>query len=206
MVLMSKEVLGIIGIILVVAAYLPYIIDIIKNRVKPHPFSWLIWATTSGCIFVLQLLHGSGSGAYPSGVVSIFALTITLLAFSKSKVVIKTLDVICLTLALTGIVFWLVVQQPLLSIALLLTVDVIGFIPTLIKGWSKPYEDSMSLWGINFLRHSAGFAAIHHYNFITILNPLVWMALSSSLCVMLAVRRLDTKKARNRKRVFRPQV
>lgn len=204
--LMSKEVLGLIGVGLVVLAYVPYIIDITKGRAKPHPFSWLIWTITSVSIFTLQLLHGSGSGAYPSGIVTVFALTVAILAFSRGKFVVKALDIVCLGLALVGVVLWLVIQQPVLSIALLLLVDVIGFIPTVRKGWHAPYEDSLSLWGISFMRHFAAFMAINKYNFITILNPAVWMTLNLGLCFVLVTRRMDIEKAKNRKRVFRPHV
>lgn len=203
---MSKELIGIIGIALVVIAYAPYIFDIIRNKAKPHPFSWLIWTITSVSMFILQTLHGSGSGAYPLGVVSVFALTIAILAFYKSKVVITKSDIVCLVLALIGIIFWLVVRQPLVSVVLLLLVDLVGFAPTLRKGWRAPYEDSISLWGINFFRQFSSILAIQKYNPITLMTPLAWMILSASLCIVLIVRRMDTKKAKNRKRVFRPYM
>lgn len=202
--LMSKEVIGLIAVGLVFIAYIPYIRDILRNKVKPHPFSWFVWGITASSIFMLQTANGSGSGAYTTATVAVFAFSVFFLSYKRSKVKIKPLDIICLSIALTGVGLWLFVDNPVLSILILLVVELTGFIPTVVKGWRKPYDDSITLWGTNSMRHLAGFFAIQQYNFVTMLNPIVWGTLSLAFSGVMFLRRRKFVKWPWRKREFRP--
>ena len=202
--LISKELLGLLGVLLALVAYLPYIHDIIRKRVKPHPYSWLIWTATATAVFFIQTTNGSGPGAYPTATIALLAFTVFVLSYRMNKVRIKSLDIACLAIATAGIIVWLFVDQPLISLLLLLSVEVIGFIPTLRKAIAKPYEDSVTMWTINGIRHGVGLTAIMHYNLITILNPLAWISMCITVCAVMIWRRRNTKKPRGRVRQFRP--
>lgn len=202
--LISKEVLGFIGVALVLVAYLPYLRDIIRKKVIPHPFSWLIWTATATAVFFIQTTNGSGPGAYPTATIALMAFSVFVLSYRMNKVRIKPLDILCLVIASAGIVVWLFIDQPLISLILLLSVEVIGFIPTIRKAIAKPYEDSISVWAISAFRHGFGLAAITHYNLVTILNPLVWIAMCVTFCTVVLWRRRTTKKPHGRVRQFRP--
>lgn len=193
-----------IAVALVLFAYIPYMIDTVKGKVAPHPFSWLIWAMTATAIFFLQTANGSGTGAYGTAAVALCAAGIFILAFRSNKVRIRPLDVISLVLAFVGIVIWIFVDQPVISIAILLAVEVIGFIPTYLNGWRHPYKDSMTLWAVNGARHGLGIAAIQNYNIITLINPLVWISLCSIYLTTLAYRRFFVTRHPQRRREFRP--
>jgi len=44
---MYKEIFSLIAIALTFAAFLPYIRAILRDEIKPHVFSWVIWGTTT---------------------------------------------------------------------------------------------------------------------------------------------------------------
>lgn len=199
-----NELLAGAAIVLVLIAYIPYMFDIVKGKVAPHPFSWLIWAMTATAIFFLQLTNGSGTGAYSTATVALCASLIFILSFRANKVRIRPFDIGSLVLAIVGIVIWIFVQQPTISIIILLAVEVIGFIPTLLNGWKHPYRDSITVWTLNGLRQTLSFSAIQTHNFITMLNPLVWIALCVIYVSTLGYRRLSFTKHPERKRPFRP--
>jgi hypothetical protein len=71
-----KDFLAIIAAILAVAGNLPYIRDAFTHRVKPHPFTWLVWTIVSAIVFFGQLAKGAGIGALPAGVAEIFTIII----------------------------------------------------------------------------------------------------------------------------------
>ena len=77
-------------------------------------------------------------------------------------------------------------------------------IPTLLNGWRHPYKDSMAVWVANGSRHTLGFAAVQNYNFLTVLNPIVWITLCSIYVTTLAVRRRSFTKSPSRQRPIRP--
>lgn len=203
---MPKELFGVLSIVLVVATYVPFIYQISKNHVRPHPFSWITWSITAASIASLQLLNGAGWGALPSATVTFFAITVAILAFKKNRAPIQKIDLLCLLIAFSGLASWVIIDQPFISITLLLLVDVVGFIPTLRKAWRVPYEDSLTMWGTTLSRHTASIFAIQTYNYVTLLNPLTWMVLSSVICSTLVLRRQSFSKRKGRKRIFRPHA
>lgn len=202
--LMIKEIIGLIAVGLVIIAYVPYIRNILLKRVSPHPFSWFVWSVTATSIFFIQTTNGSGAGAYTTATVAIFAFTVFLLARRNRKAKPQLFDIVCLVVACLGIVIWLFVQQPVVSIIILLAVEAVGFIPTFRQGWKKPHNESALLWSTNSLRHCAGFLAISNYNFVTMLNPIVWTLIGTSFAIILISRRRSVTKMFWDKRRFKP--
>lgn len=49
-------------------ALLPYLLSVLRNQVKPHVFSWVIWASTTFIAFLAQLADNAGVGAWPIGI------------------------------------------------------------------------------------------------------------------------------------------
>lgn len=201
---MIKEIVGLVAVGLVILAYVPYIRNIILKRISPHPFSWFVWSITAMSIFFIQTANGSGAGAYTTATVAVFAFLVFLFARRNRKVKPQLVDIICLIVACIGIVIWLFIQQPVISIVVLLAVELIGFIPTFRQGWEKPHSESIGLWMTNAIRHCTGILAISSYNFITLLNPIVWAIIGIGFTITLLSRR----KAKNRlfweQRRFKP--
>lgn len=199
-----KEILGFIGVALVLAAYLPYLRNIIRRKVLPHPFTWLVWMVSATLISLIQMTNGAGPGAYATATIAVMSFCIFTLAIRFNKTRINPLDVVSLGFAFVGLVIWVFVDQPLISLLLLLSVELIGFTPTLRKGYKKPYEDSLLLWATNAARHLISLSAITHYSAVTMLNPLVWAPLSLAYCGLLLWRRHKTRKPLRRVKTFQP--
>lgn len=56
-----KEAIGLITVGLGIIAYVPYLRDLLKHRIQPHPYSWFVWGTTAVIMAALQLLNGGGA-------------------------------------------------------------------------------------------------------------------------------------------------
>src|SRR5690349_1336264 len=113
---MFKSTLSALAIVLTIAGYVPYIVDIVRRRTHPHAYSWFMWATTSLIVFGLQLAGGAGVGAY----VTLAAVIITYLIFGLGlrygKADITKTDTLFLILAIAAAGLWLVAKQPITSI------------------------------------------------------------------------------------------
>lgn len=199
-----NQLFAIAAVLLVVIAYVPYLVKIARGTVKPHPFTWLVWSITATSIFILQTSYGSGAGAYATATMATFSLCVFVLTIRSGVRSINLIDVVCLVMALLGVAVWLIVQEPTVSIVILLSVEFIGFIPTFIKGMKKPYEDSATLWGLTGARHTMSLMAVQHYNIVTMLNPISWMVVASIFCSALLIRRIPVKKPRKRVRAYQP--
>lgn len=201
---MHHEIFGIIAALLVVTAFIPYLVKINRGVVKPHPFTWLIWTITASSICMLQFSNGAGAGAYGSGAMAVFSLFVFASTVRRGMPRVHYIDVICLIIALLGIATWLVVKEPVLSIAILLSVELVGFVPTFLKAWRKPYEDSAVLWLLSGIRQTMSLLAIQQYNVVTLLNPISWMIVAFSFSVLILIRRIPTRKPRRIMKTSQP--
>jgi len=184
-----KTTISIIAIILTFIGYAPYLYDLVKQKTRPHVFSWLIWTIATSIIFALQISAGAGIGAFVTLAVALLSFIIFLLSLRNGKRDIEKLDVVFFVLALLSIPLWLVVRQPVLSIILLSTIDMLGFVPTIRKSWRDPYSETLALYVITTFRHSLSILGLIEYNIVTLLFPVTWVFANAAFAAMLIIRR-----------------
>jgi hypothetical protein len=184
-----KEVIGVIAVALTFIGYFPYIKDIVMGKTQPHIFSWLIWTITVSIIYALQLSAGAGAGSWVTLALTVIMGAVFLLSLKRGTKNIKRIDIVFLILALLALPLWLVVNQPVLSILLLSTIDMLGFLPTIRKSWHDPYSETLSLYTITTFRHGFSILALAQYNIITLLFPASWVIANALFSVMLIMRR-----------------
>jgi len=185
----AKTIIGAVAVALTFIGYFPYFRDIFRHKTLPHVFSWLVWSVTTGIVYALQVTAGAGPGAWVTLCLAAIMVLIFLLSLRQSDKHIKAADVVFLGLALVALLFWLVVQQPVVSIILLCTIDILGFAPTLRKSWNEPYSETLSFYVITTFRHAITFFALSEYNIITYLYPIAWVAVNAIFSVIIIVRR-----------------
>ena len=184
-----KTIISTVAIVLTFVGYVPYFSDLLKRKTRPHVFSWLVWAIVTSIIFALQMSAGAGIGAYVTLAVAMLSFAIFLLSLGNGNRDIKPLDIVFFTLALFSIPLWLVVEQPVLSIILLSTIDMLGFVPTIRKSWSDPYSETLALYVITTFRHALSILGLLEYNIVTMLFPVTWVFANAGFAMLLIMRR-----------------
>lgn len=122
-----KAMLSLLAIGLTFLAFIPYISSIMKGVTKPHVFSWVIWGTTTFVVFLAQLDDNGGVGAWPIGVSGIITILIACLAYAKrSDISITTSDWIFFIMAMSALLLWYLLKDPLWAVVVLTIVDSIG--------------------------------------------------------------------------------
>jgi uncharacterized protein with PQ loop repeat len=197
-----KSIIGIIAVVLTFVGYAPYIRDILKNKTKPHIFSWLIWSIVTAIIYALQVSSGAGPGSWGTLWLTVILFLICVLGLKNGRTNIKKIDVVFLLLALLALPLWLVIKQPVLSIILLSTIDMLGFLPTIRKSWAEPYSETLSLYTITTFRHALSILALAEYNIVTWLFPASWVIANALFSIMLIVRRKQISNEAHENRRF----
>jgi hypothetical protein len=192
-----KSIISIVAIILVFFGYAPYIYDTIKGETRPHIFSYLLWSILMGIIFALQLESGGGFGSWVTFFVGLVIFFVFLLSLRNGKRDIQKIDFVFLLLAILAIPLWLVADQPVLSIILLSTIDMLAFVPTIRKSWSDPWSETLSLYTITTFRHGIAIIALTEINIVTALFPATWTIANLLFATMLIVRRKKLRKYEN---------
>ena len=161
-----------IAILLALIGFVPYIALILRGQVKPHVFSWVIWGITTTVIFFAQLEAEGGVGAWPIGLSGFITILIAILAYLKrGDSTITRSDWGFLMIALASLPLWYMTNDPLWTVIILTTIDMIGFGPTFRKAYNRPFEDSRVFYIIMILRSVCSIVALEAYSVTTVLFP-----------------------------------
>lgn len=184
-----KEAISAVAIVLTFIAFIPYIFSIIRNEVKPHVFSWAIWSITTSVVFFAQIKDGGGVGTWPIGVSAVITIGIAALAyFKRADITITRMDWLFFIAALLSLPIWYVTSDPMWTVIILTTVDVLGFGPTMRKAYALPYSESLLFFTLFALRDSLVIIALENYSVTTVLFPAA-IALSCAFLVVIILYR-----------------
>ena len=190
---MDKAVIGSIAAAVGILNYIPYIWSILKGKMRPHAFSWLVWGVLTGIAFAAQVTGNGGAGAWVTGTTAIGCFVIFLLALFKGQRAFPLFDWLSLAGAFLAMAVWWLTKNPLGAVLLVSLVDFLGFLPTFRKGWEKPFEDSTLLFGVGALKFVIGIFALDTFDLITGFYPLLLIVLNGGFVLILMFRRMQLK-------------
>ncbi len=185
---MDKEVFAIVAALFAVFGNVPYLLDILKGRVKPHPYTWLVWTLVSGIIFFGQVSKGAGIGALPTAASEIFTVIIFLFSLRYGFRGVTGIDTLFLAIALLGIVPWILTNDPTISVVIAVSIDFVAFLPTLRKTWKHPRTETPILYGMNALRHGLALVSLRAYNIATVLHSIVMIVMNVFMTAIIIMR------------------
>ncbi|PJE76115.1 hypothetical protein COV04_01125 [Candidatus Uhrbacteria bacterium CG10_big_fil_rev_8_21_14_0_10_48_11] len=188
-----KLLFGYLGTAFALVSYLPYFRDILHGVTKPHVFTWLIWGVLNATVFSIQLAAGGGAGALITGIVALANFSIAVLALRHRADKFTKTDWLTLTAAFGAILLWRLVNLPAVSVALIAFTDVLGFLPSYRKGFLKPFEETISSWGLGAVSFLFALFALETYTLATWLYPTALVLLNGGFTLMLLVRRRQLK-------------
>jgi len=196
-----KLTIAIIASILAVIGNVPYLMNVIKRKIEPHPYTWFIWSIVSAITFFGLLAKGGGIGAIPTGVAELFTIIIFFVALERGfrnglregfKHVTAT-DNIFLIISLLGLIPWILTNDPTISVITVVSIDVIAFIPTLRKTWKHPKTETPLLYGMNASRHVLTMFTLGSYNIATTLHSIAMIITNSLMTVFILTKKLRKK-------------
>jgi hypothetical protein len=189
----TKMIIAIVAAILAFIGNVPYLIDVIKQKVKPHPYTWFVWTIVSCIVFFGQLAKGAGVGAIPTAAAEIFTIIIFLFSLRYGFKHITRTDTFFLIIALLGIIPWVLTKDPTVSVIIAVAIDFVGFMPTLRKTWQQPKTEAPLLYGMNVLRHILMLLSLQAYNVATMLHSIAMIITNSAMTAFIVIPRKNTK-------------
>jgi hypothetical protein len=150
------------------AAFLPYLRDIISRKTKPHVYTWLIWAITQGTATVGIYYGGGGWGGLELTIGTLFVIAIFLFSLKYGTKNITKADTIILIIVLIAILLWWQLKQPLLSVLMVSAIDVFGYMPTFRKSYQNPWSETLTSWILFAMSDIFSILALSSYNLLTV--------------------------------------
>ena len=182
---MTQIILVVIASSLALVGNIPYLINVVKGKTKPHPYTWLVWSIVSCVVFFGQVAKGAGIGAIPTAVSEIFTIIIFLFSLKYGFKNPPKIDKYFLIFALLGLIPWILTKDPTLSVIIVVAIDLIAFVPTLRKTYFHPETETPLLFGTNALRHSIALGALSSYNIATMLHSVVMIIVNSMMVLFI---------------------
>ena len=187
-----KESLGIVTIILSIMGHIPYILDTLSKKTKPHVFTWTIWSIVTILVFLGQWTKGGGTGSWGTGMTAILCVSIALMALRNGIKEITRSDVYLFCGAIVAIILWYFTKEPTLSVIIATIIDACAFIPTIRKTLRRPKSETFATYALNVLRHSLSIVALQQYNLATLLYP-VYLVIMNGIMTSIMVQARATK-------------
>lgn len=193
-----KEIIGVITVTIALSTYLPYLKDTIIGKVKPHPFSWIIWTFLGGIAYAAQLANHAGPGAWMSGVALAMCILIILFSLREGFKNIKKFDIGIFCAALAALALWVITNDATWSVILVCIANTVAYLPTFRKSYHRPHEDMLYLYIVNAFRNGLSLLAFNEVSILTVLYPITIMMNCGIMSVYLLWRRsVMSEKAKN---------
>lgn len=182
-----KSIFGIISVLLGIIGYWIYINDIKNGKVKPHAYSWLIWAILASIVFLGQLIDNAGAGLWVTAMTVVGCIVITLYAFKCGDQERTNSDVLCLVSAFAAMLLWILTDTPLWSMLLVTFIDFVGFIPTVRKTIARPEQETPGLFIFCGLKFLTSILATENMSVITLTYPISMIVQNFCFVALLVV-------------------
>lgn len=186
---MNQDIIGFVAAIIGIYAFYPYLRDIFRRKTRPHIFTWGVWGMLMGIGFFAQISQNAGPGAWVTGVFAVLNFVIVILALKYGEKNITRSDWIMLLVALLAIPLWVLTNNPLWSVILISVIDVVAFVPTFRKSWSKPHEETLETFVWVSLSFLLSFWALETLNLTTILYPATLLGINIVFIALSLMRR-----------------
>lgn len=188
-----KETIAVIASLIAIAGNVPYLRDVINKRVRPHPYTWLLWTIVSGVSFFGQLAKGAGIGVLPTASAEIFTVIIFIYSLQYGFKNIGKNDTYFLIIALLGLIPWVLTKDPTISIIIVVAIDLMAFVPTMRKTWYKPHTETPTLYSMNVVRHILTLFSLQAYNIATTLHSIAMIITNSYMTFLITFHRLKKR-------------
>jgi len=182
-----KTSFALIAAVLAVVGNVPYVVDVIRGKVRPHAYSWFVWSIVSCVVFFGQVVKGAGIGAIPTAASEIFTFIIFALSLRFGFAERTRSDTLFLILALLGLIPWILTKDPTLSVVIVVCIDVVAFMPTLRKTWSEPGTEHPILYASNVLRHVLALFSLQAYNIATVFHSIAMILTNTVMTTLILV-------------------
>jgi hypothetical protein len=180
---------GSLATLLVIAGSGHYLWQVLRQNIKPHFFTYLVWSIVTGIVAAGMVAKHVGPASWRTIVLAFFLTIGTLASLRNGVSYIRRFDIIVLILALMAIPVWIATKNPDFSIFWILVVETVGGIPALRKAWNLPQEEGVFGLFMNAASNIFALLALNHASLAITTYFITWGLLLTLLASIAVVRR-----------------
>jgi hypothetical protein len=171
---------GVLGGVFALAAYVPYVVSVVKKETNPVKASWITWTLSTLIILLSSYAVGVRNTIWLPLAYATGCTVVTLLSFKYGSRGWSGFDKVCMAVVLISIGVWYFFNNPLLALLLNISIDLVGYLPTLKKLIQERSEqEDVSAWGLHVLGAAFSVLALPGVS-VEILYPLTMFVMDGS--------------------------
>ncbi|MEI9914442.1 MAG: hypothetical protein WDN66_05775 [Candidatus Saccharibacteria bacterium] len=150
--------LGIASAVLFTVGDIPYFLDTLKGRTKPHRVTWGMVVLLNAIGFANQYASGATNSLWLFGAGVIVTGAIFLASLKNGVGGESKMDIACLVISIIGVILWATLKSPAYSIIASAITDLVILVPTYRKTIKHPETETKISWLIGTI--SVGMATV----------------------------------------------
>lgn len=135
-----------------------YVRAILHGEAKPHRTTRLVLLLITSLTTASLIAQGNNVAVYLAAVSTLQSIAIFALSLKYGMGGWAKLDILCLVIALLGIVLWQLTQNPVVALYFAILADFTGMIPALLKTYRFPDTEIWSFYLLDVF--AAGFSLL----------------------------------------------
>jgi hypothetical protein len=143
---MFYEALGILGALVFIACDIPYLIDTIQSKIKPHRVTWGVVFLLNTIGFANQLASGASNSLWLFGAAVLMTGAIFLASLKNGVGGHTKQDIIAIVASAIGLALWALFNSPIFSIFANIFVATVALLPTYTKAKKHPETETKIAW------------------------------------------------------------
>jgi len=173
--------------IFIFSSYLSYEWAMIKGRAKPHRTTRLVLFIIVILGFLSLYAQGDRTVVWFLGICAFQSLVMLIMSIKYGMGGWAKIDILCLVIALIGIVLWRITSNPALGLYGAIIADIAGMIPALLKTYRLPKTEYYLTYVFDLVAILLTGLAIQNGGFNEYLYP-VYLFLVNSLMLVFILR------------------
>ncbi len=175
-----------ISSILALISPIVYAKAILKGEAKPHRTTRFILLVITTLSTASLLANHNTVAVWLAAISTIQAIIVFLLSLKYGMGGWAKIDILCLVIAIIGIIFWQTTNNPLFGLYFSILADLTGMIPTIIKTYQLPQTEIATFFALDTIASIFTFFANSDFSVANIAYP-VYLMLINALMVTLII-------------------
>lgn len=198
--------IGIIAGIVGLLGFLPYIITTTQRKTRPNKASWWIWGILGVITGISYYYSGATTTIWVPVAYAICQIITAVLSLKYGEGGWNRLDKLCLAGAGVSLLLWLIFNSPIVALLFTLLIDLFAAIPTVIKSYSNPEQESCFSWNIFLVANTLNMIALDEWSISLAAYPFYLFYLSSTLSILLWLPKVAKRPESSKRNVSRKNV
>jgi hypothetical protein len=176
---------GLVG----VADTIPYVRDTLRGATRPHRGTWLIWGVLAVVVCLSQYADGASWSLVMAGAQAVLTALIFGLSIRHGEGGLRPVEVVMIAVAATGVIGWIVAEEPLVATACVVVADLIGAAMMVPKTYRDPESETLITFAFASLGGALAAAAVGAVDLSLLLYPVYYCVINGAIALLIHQRR-----------------